>query len=241
MTFIGALILGLLASAHCAAMCSGIQYALHSKSAIRNQSEHLRHTVCLNLGRITCYIAVGTLISFTSTSLLNLAGIQPTIYVLRLAVAIVLILIGVQMITQQTLSTPLLNKLGDSIWHLAKPFHKANEHNRYGYSFLNGMIWGLIPCGLLYSVWLSAVFSGTPIQGGLIMAGFGLGTLPSMLLSGSVWMHLKQFLNQKLTRVSGGLFYCFGGVLVLASPMIVNTQFTRYYPGLLIDTFFCIT
>jgi hypothetical protein len=47
-----------------------------------------------------------------------------------------------------------------------------------------GLVWGWLPCGLVYSVLLIAATSAQPIQGAFVIIAFGLGTLPAMRLTG---------------------------------------------------------
>lgn len=51
-------------------------------------------------------------------------------------------------------------------------------------ALLYGMLWGWLPCGLVYVVLLMSITAGSALQGALMMAVFGLGTLPSMLSAG---------------------------------------------------------
>jgi len=63
-----------------------------------------------------------------------------------------------------------------------------------------GLLNGLVPCSLVFSVALKAAATGQPLQAGLLMLSFGLGTLPTMGLVttlgaaighwGSDWMPL---------------------------------------------------
>ncbi|HHH39340.1 MAG TPA: sulfite exporter TauE/SafE family protein [Sedimenticola sp.] len=43
-----------------------------------------------------------------------------------------------------------------------------------------GLVNGLVPCSLLFSVGIKAAATGDPLRAGLLMACFGLGTLPVM-------------------------------------------------------------
>ena len=47
-----------------------------------------------------------------------------------------------------------------------------------------GLVWGLVPCALVYSVLPLALFAGGAWQGGAVMLAFGLGTLPNLGLTG---------------------------------------------------------
>lgn len=44
-----------------------------------------------------------------------------------------------------------------------------------------GLLWGLLPCGLVLTALLLAAAAGSPARGGLAMLAFGLGTLPALL------------------------------------------------------------
>ena len=68
-----------------------------------------------------------------------------------------------------------------------------------------GMLWGWLPCGLVYSASLYALSSGSAWQGGLSMAAFGLGTLPNLLAMGLFASRLKGWLQRRSVRLVAGL------------------------------------
>ena len=47
-------------------------------------------------------------------------------------------------------------------------------------AFASGLLWGLLPCGMVYGALFYAMLSGDGWRGAAVMAGFGLGTLPSV-------------------------------------------------------------
>jgi sulfite exporter TauE/SafE len=47
-----------------------------------------------------------------------------------------------------------------------------------------GMVWGWLPCGLVYSALTLALSSGSGVSGGAVMLAFGAGTLPTLLTLG---------------------------------------------------------
>ena len=47
-----------------------------------------------------------------------------------------------------------------------------------------GLVWGWLPCGLVYSVLIMAFSAASLSQGALVMLAFGLGTLPNLMLMG---------------------------------------------------------
>jgi uncharacterized protein len=44
-----------------------------------------------------------------------------------------------------------------------------------------GLLWGWIPCGMVYAALPLALVAGGPLAGALVMLAFGLGTLPNLL------------------------------------------------------------
>ena len=82
------------------------------------------------------------------------------------------------------------------------------------------MLWGWLPCGLVYSALATALSSGSPQRGALLMLAFGLGTLPNLLLAGIVLARLNEFVRRPAVRViSGVLVMGFGlyGLLGVAN------------------------
>jgi sulfite exporter TauE/SafE len=67
------------------------------------------------------------------------------------------------------------------------------------------MLWGWLPCGLVYSALSWAALSGSAAAGGLYMALFGLGTLPAMLAFGWFSKALQSFLRSQGFRQLMGL------------------------------------
>ncbi|WP_353155210.1 sulfite exporter TauE/SafE family protein, partial [Herminiimonas fonticola] len=71
------------------------------------------------------------------------------------------------------------------------------------------------PCGMVYSVLLTAMFSGSALSGALVMLAFGLGTLPAMLSLGLVGARLRMLAQKRKVRIACGLIVLAFGVLGL--------------------------
>jgi sulfite exporter TauE/SafE len=67
------------------------------------------------------------------------------------------------------------------------------------------MLWGWLPCGLVYSALATALSAGSPGRGALMMLAFGLGTLPNLLLAGMLLGRLNEFVRRPLVRNASGL------------------------------------
>jgi sulfite exporter TauE/SafE len=87
-----------------------------------------------------------------------------------------------------------------------------------------GLLWGFLPCGLVYSALATAFAAGSAVAGGVWMAAFALGTLPNLLLAGWVGAHTLQQLRQSSLRWLAGLLVAgwgaYGVWLLMASQRI---------------------
>jgi hypothetical protein len=77
---------------------------------------------------------------------------------------------------------------------------------------LLGMLWGWLPCGLVYSVLLTALASGDALNGAAIMLAFGLGTLPNLLAIGLFWERIRGWVQSPRVRLAAGLMVAGFGV-----------------------------
>ena len=89
-------------------------------------------------------------------------------------------------------------------------------------ALIAGMLWGFLPCGLVYSALALALTTAHPITASGTMLAFGFGTLPMMLLAGSTAGALKQKLQQHGWRTANGLLIIAFGVWTLLQTVILT-------------------
>ena len=240
MTFLSALLLGLLASAHCAAMCGGLQSVLQQTMVIRSAQQAYLHLLALNFGRLSIYCLAGSLLAVLGGSIVGLIDVPQLTRTARYFTAIVLILIGVQLLLPNVRLFAWLELFTKSAWQRIQRYMPKSDDNHLRGSYLRGLIWGFLPCGLVYSVLLTTLFADGSLQGALIMLGFGLGTLPAMLLTGGLYLHLRTMIRNKVVQIFAGVIFIQGGVLMIAAPWFTNMEFMRAYPQLM-SGLFCIS
>ena len=68
-----------------------------------------------------------------------------------------------------------------------------------------GMLWGWLPCGLVYSASLTAMASGSAAGGATGMLAFALGTLPNLLAMGAFAEGLRGWLTRLWVRRVAGM------------------------------------
>jgi sulfite exporter TauE/SafE len=105
-----------------------------------------------------------------------------------------------------------IERLGARFWKLVQPIvRQAATRRGPGRSLLIGLLWGWLPCGLVYSVLLLAALSGSAARGAGIMLAFGLGTMPVMLTSSAFAARLGHWTRRHGARqISGALLLVFG-------------------------------
>ena len=205
-TLLTAFATGLAGSAHCVAMCGGISVSL-GLGSMKKRLLPVYHG-----GRLASYATLGLVFG----CLLPLIGVRDYspawAMALRLAAALVMFAIGLQI----ALGINLLRRLeryGSRLWQPLAGFVQTLLPVRTGSdALLLGFLWGLLPCGLIYSALALAVVSGNPLHAALVMLAFGAGTLPAMLLLGV----FSGTLVQSFTRDSSRIFL---GTLVMVTAL----------------------
>lgn len=173
---------GLMGSGHCAAMCGGIATAL---GATRAAGAPAWLPVAQQLGRIGGYAVVGGIAGALGLAAGAGFGALRWAAVLRLATALVIVAIGLDLVLGGGLYARWLRapeRWGGVLWRrLAPRLHGWLPAQPLPRAVLLGAFWGWLPCGLVYTVLLAAAVSGGAWRGASILAAFGLGTLPTML------------------------------------------------------------
>jgi sulfite exporter TauE/SafE len=207
-TFGSAFLLGFLGSGHCLGMCGGLAGALGLSTfpagARLPEFDYRRFfTLCAyNLGRITSYGLAGLLIGMFG---LWLGRYFQLLEVLRYVAAIILILLGL-FIGQWFNALVMVERAGTSIWRKIEPLgRRFMPPQNMMQAFCLGMVWGWLPCGLVYSALIWASARAHPVDSALLMLCFGLGTLPSMLLTSLFARHALQTLKSTWFRKSAGV------------------------------------
>ena len=96
--------------------------------------------------------------------------------------------------------------IGRPLWRRLQPlFNRLLPIRSVPACFGVGMLWGWLPCGLVYNASLYALASGSAAQGALYLLAFGLGTLPNLLAAGLFAAQLRRFLQQRGVRLAAGL------------------------------------
>ena len=199
-TFLALFLVGLLGGTHCVGMCGGIVGAL-SMGAPGRWSMHLAY----NVGRILSYGLAGAIAGAVGAASLGLDSQVPMRLALYLVANLMLIALGLYLLGV-TQALAFIERAGQLLWQRLQPLTRRFLPARtVAQAFPLGMLWGWLPCGLVYSALATALSSGSAVRGGLCMLAFGLGTLPNLLLAGIVLARLNEFVRRPAVRIASGL------------------------------------
>lgn len=186
LTFISAFFVGLFSTVHCLGMCGGIIGALTFSlpEPIRNNRWRLfPYISAYNLGRITSYSIAGALAAGLSGSIIGLAP-QYGHLVLQLFATVFMIGIGLYLAGWFP-AFAKIELLGKPIWKKLEPIsQKLIPVKSPGHAYVFGLVWGWLPCGLVYTALIWSASAGSAKDGALLMLAFGAGTLPSVMIAG---------------------------------------------------------
>nr|WP_093191766.1 sulfite exporter TauE/SafE family protein [Thiocapsa sp. KS1] len=213
-----AFLVGLLSAMHCIGMCGGISGALSYSlpPETRNDPKRLGlFVLAFNLGRIASYAAAGAVSGGFGAALL-VWGAAPVIFEgVRWLAAGVMIGIGLY-IGGWFPRFATIERLGMPLWRRLEPLGRGLlPVTTLPHSVLFGMVWGWLPCGLVYSMLLSTPAQGGVLSGALYMALFGAGTLPILALGGVFAGRLYRLGQDRRFQASAGIGVILLGFLTL--------------------------
>jgi sulfite exporter TauE/SafE len=168
-----------------------------------------------HLGRISTYVLLGVLAGTLGFPLWQ-QGWLPVQRVLFALAALIFLFQGYLVLTKNKTKTTAwevwLNTKTAALWSkLSKLLHQPGRKPH----FLVGLVWGLVPCGLIYSILPLAFLSGDGVSGGLLMLAFGLGTLPNLLLISGFSARLAAWGHQTWARYMAAGLMIFTGLFGL--------------------------
>jgi sulfite exporter TauE/SafE len=206
LTLIAAFVAGLFGSTHCLGMCGGVAAALGSAARPGRRWQALLY----NGGRLLSYGTAGALAAALGSAAGFAFAVARWSAILRLATAAIVVVIGVDIALGTSARVRWLRmpeRWGALAWRrFSGGFGGCLPVSPAARALVAGIIWGWLPCGLVYSVLLAAALAGNPGGGAATMVAFGCGTLPAMVgLS---------YAGQRMPRPQGTVARLLGALLV---------------------------
>jgi sulfite exporter TauE/SafE len=199
-SYLALFLIGLLGGTHCVGMCGGIVGALSLGSGSR-PSLHLAY----NAGRIFSYGLAGAIAGALGGASLALSGQLPVRLLLYVLANLMLVALGLYLLGV-TRALAFAERFGQKLWRRVQPLTRHYLPARgMAQAFPLGLLWGWLPCGLVYSALATALTSGSALRGAGMMLAFGAGTLPSLLLAGLLAVRLNEYVAKPVVRLLAGL------------------------------------
>jgi sulfite exporter TauE/SafE len=234
---------GLLGGVHCLGMCGSIVGILTAQlpkpspasgrgadrltpSGARAAGARWPFHLAYNAGRLASYAVAGALAGAIGQAGLLLRDQVPVQHLLFALSSLMLVAMGLYLAGIWS-QVRRIEQFGGILWRHIQPltrglFPIATPLR----AFLLGTLWGWLPCGLVYSVLVTALASGHAQSGALVMLAFGLGTLPNLLAIGLFWESIKHWVQSARVRMAAGLLVAGFGVYGL-----IKVGYTFYVHG----------
>ncbi len=206
--------IGFLTGFHCIGMCGGfvVAYTDPAKSKARQLLAHLSYA----FGKTLSYTALGAGFGLLGAAIAITPQIRGAV---ALAASVFLLIYGLKMLNvfgflrRFTLRMPkAVNRA------VADELHKPSRS-----ALRTGLLTGLLlGCGPLQAMYVMAAGSGDPVQGGMILLMFGLGTLVPLLGFGMFASLLSPTAMRQMVYVSGILVIVMGVMMAQRGLMMLK-------------------
>ena len=219
---------GLLGGVHCVGMCGSIVgiFTAQIPKPSPQSGAHWPFHLAYNGGRLASYMAAGALAGAVGQAGLLLRDMVPVQHLLFALSSLMLIALGLYLAGIWGVVRHI-EQVGSMLWQHIQPLARGLlPITTASRALLFGALWGWLPCGLVYSVLVTALASGDPQSGALIMLAFGLGTLPNLLAIGLFWENISRWARSPRVRMAAGLLVAGFGMYGL-----IKTGYTFYLHG----------
>ena len=221
-TLTSAFLLGFFSTMHCIGMCGGIIGALSLSLPVEirnNKAKLFSFVLSYNIGRLISYSVAGLIAGAVGTSVLQSTGFDQGHAILRIIGVAMMVAIGLYL-TGWLPQLASVEKIGIPVWKHIEPIgRKLVPVASIPKALAYGLIWGWLPCGLVYFVLIWALTAGDAVHGALTMLAFGLGTLPTLITAGFMTSWITRFAHSTRTRQLVGLLIIAMAIGSLFIPM----------------------
>lgn len=206
--------LGIVSTLHCLGMCGGIAAALALGGAPAGRGaagRRLGFALAYNLGRIASYTLAGLAVGVFGEGLAAVMSDYNGHRVLRAVAGLVLVLAGVSLAGWLPRGASV-ERLGAGLWRHLQPLGRhLLPIDSLARALAFGMLWGWLPCALVYSTLMFAAASGEATRAMLIMLAFGTGTAPTLVWFTFVSAGARRPLPSKALRLGAAVLLIAAG------------------------------
>lgn len=216
-----AFLAGFFGGTHCIGMCGAI-VVLFEQQRADTRNPWIRRGA-YNVGRLGFYALLGGVAGAGGAVLTKVAGVNTGLFILRLLAGALVIAIGLNLVFNWS-ATRFLEQAGATIWRRISPLARhVLPVTSAPRALAAGLLWGALPCGLVYSAVAMAASSGNAAAGVVTMLAFWAGTLPALVLAGASAERLNAWKsNQRVRRATGIIIIVVGMFALMPARMLLN-------------------
>jgi sulfite exporter TauE/SafE len=200
----------------CGAIASSLMFAF---APGERDVDRVRALMTAQLGRVLMYIAAGAILGAAGSTIYGAFDHSAAFLVMRWAAAVALGWIGLSvagfapsLAIVDSVAAPIAERL-----RFSSPSPRSGSAGAFG----TGLLWGTLPCGMVYGALFYAMLTGGAVRGAAVMAGFGLGTLPSVTAVAFGLSRFRRLAQAPNARLAVGL-----GMMALAAASVAAPAMT---------------
>lgn len=186
---VSGLLMGLASSLHCAGMCGPIGCALLLSSPKTNAWLAL---FSAEAGKLTSYALLGAAFGVFGAGLYGLVNLEAAHTVLQWSASLTIIWMALVTVGLVPAMAGLDRALAPAAGVIAGLRSRWTASGYRGL-LVAGLFWGAMPCAMVYLALFNSLLSGSWQNGAMMMAAFGLGTVPTVTLSALGLYRMSQF------------------------------------------------
>ncbi|WP_456452873.1 sulfite exporter TauE/SafE family protein [Hydrogenimonas sp.] len=222
---------------HCIGMCGGfvLAYTAAKVDAKWSKTHQMVAHLLYSLGRVTSYMVIGAIFGFLGQKVgftLTAKGL------LFIAVGILMLFIGLSLIGKIKFLNSVESSIAQSSW-FGRLFRAVIHSKSLSSFYWMGMLNGFIPCGLVYFFATAAIVAGSALKGAIVMAVFGVATIPAMMGVGIFSSLIKSSSYRQLViKIAAvvvmlfGLYTSYKGYMMIAKPEMIKKKMERMHEEL---------
>lgn len=197
---VAGLIMGFASSLHCAGMCGPIGCALITSDPKRDP---LLAVLAAEIGKLGAYVALGAAFGLFGAGLYGALNLTAVHLVLQWSASLTIIWMALATFGVVPALAGLDRALAPTALMLAR-LRAGWAMGGYGKLVISGLIWGAAPCAMVYAAIFNSLLTGSAATGAVMMAGFGLATIPAVTIASIGLARLSRVSATRPGRVLAG-------------------------------------
>ncbi len=222
---------------HCIGMCGGFVLA-YTAAKVDERWSKTRQIIAhllYSLGRVSSYMVIGAIFGFLGQKVGFSMSAKGTLFMM---VGVLMVLIGLSLVGKIKFLNSIESSIAQSGW-FGRLFRAVIHSKDLPSFYWMGMLNGFIPCGLVYFFATAAIVAGSALKGAIVMAVFGVATIPAMMGVGIFSSLIKSSsYRQFVIKIAAvivmlfGIFTGYKGYIMITRPEVIKAKMQKMHEEL---------